>query len=98
MNLFLNGRKGYFLAVNPHGFESDFLNPANADIEANRFQVGPARLVWVFWDEELARGVKPPVYHPVKPVAPVEGVWGACEAWLLEQETQLAAACTAQRL
>lgn len=98
MNLVLSGRKGYFLAVNPDGFESDFLNPANADAEANGFRVGPARVVWVFWDEELSRGIKPPVYHPVAPVAPSIGVWAVCEVWLLEQETQLALGRAAPRL
>lgn len=93
----LNGRRGFFLALNEHGFESDVLKPNTADDEATRLIFDATghqhqlRIVWCYADELSA--AKPPVYYDVgivqtrQPTAkgrPVAiGVWQACENHLI---------------
>lgn len=91
----VGGRRGFFLALNADGFESDALTPTNADHEA-RLLRGAVRLVWCFFDEMSATAE--PVYHEVAPTAPAVGVWAACEAWLLAAATSPGAGAQPQRL
>lgn len=96
MTLTLFGRRGFFLALNVDGFESDVLTPQNADRETSGFRVHPVRLVWCFFDELSVD--RPPVYHGVLDPAPASGAWVACESWLLEQEAKLGVSRPTPRL
>lgn len=58
MELKINGRKGYFIVLNELGFDSDFLEPWNADEEATDMIYDrwgarhKLRIVWCFLDDE----------------------------------------------